>query len=258
MNVLFLTAVALLLPMPSPIRRVQSPSWRTRTVPPGMFVIAVVGIATFLALTIGRVSVVIAGSIAFATLAYLYSKHREAKTREATEESLEYMLGHVVADLRSGTLPTQSFARAAEELPDSTPSQVKNLLTRAGEHAARGGNGFETLLHHPSLESVARVWALTHTYGLPAAELFQHSRDHLTATISHRGRTKASLTGPQATSYILAALPLAGIVLGSSMGADPIGLLGGGGIGGIMLITGVSLICGGLIISQLITERASS
>lgn len=249
---IYLVVAALLISMPKPIRRLDTSPWRPRVLPPGMLVMVLVGVATFLILVIGRISVVVAGFIASLTVTHLFTKHREAKKLEATERSLEYLLGHVSADVRAGSLPAQAFARAVDDLPTSTPSDVRSVLL----HAGRGGH--EVLAGHPALEPIAKVWALSHTHGLPTAELFNHSRTRLSANLSHRGRTKASLTGPQATSYILAGLPLAGLLLGSSMGADPIGFLSGGGIGGVMLIVGVALICGGLIISQIITERASS
>lgn len=56
---------------------------------------------------------------------------------------------------------------------------------------------------------------------------------------------------------ILALLPLAGVLMGTAMSADPIGFLTGGGVGGILLITGVLLSGAGFILTEKILEGAS-
>ena len=57
---------------------------------------------------------------------------------------------------------------------------------------------------------------------------------------------------------ILAALPVAGVVLGQLIGADPLGFLLGGGAGGWLLITGVGLVAAGLIWSDRILEAQTA
>jgi tight adherence protein B len=52
---------------------------------------------------------------------------------------------------------------------------------------------------------------------------------------------RASLAGPRATARLLGWLPLAGIGLGMLLGADPIGVLLGGGAGGAALAAGTTL-----------------
>lgn len=73
----------------------------------------------------------------------------------------------------------------------------------------------------------------------------------------HRAATAAQLQGAQATAVILALLPVAGIAMGTVMGADPIGFLTGGGIGGVLLVIGVGLVAAGFAMTQKILEGAN-
>ena len=45
--------------------------------------------------------------------------------------------------------------------------------------------------------------------------------------------------------------------MGTAMGADPVGLLTGGGIGGVLLVVGVAFGASGFIMTQKILEGAS-
>ncbi|MBN9188067.1 MAG: hypothetical protein J0I62_06110 [Microbacterium sp.] len=57
----------------------------------------------------------------------------------------------------------------------------------------------------------------------------------------------AQVAGPAVSGYVLAALPIAGLLLGTGMGSDPIAVLGSTTVGGALLVIGVALSCGGLV-----------
>ena len=59
-------------------------------------------------------------------------------------------------------------------------------------------------------------------------------------------RVDAGLAGARATAAVLAGLPLLGVGLGQLIGADPLGFLLSGGLGGWLLFVGVTLACCGL------------
>jgi len=54
---------------------------------------------------------------------------------------------------------------------------------------------------------------------------------------------------------VLAGLPVLGIGLGQLIGADPMGFLLSAGLGGWLLVIGVTLACCGLLWSDRITGR---
>ena len=59
-------------------------------------------------------------------------------------------------------------------------------------------------------------------------------------------RTSA-VAGARLSGYLLAGLPALGTMLGIGMGANPIPVLTGGGIGSALLLIGVTLSCAGLL-----------
>jgi tight adherence protein B len=54
---------------------------------------------------------------------------------------------------------------------------------------------------------------------------------------------------------VLAGLPVLGVGLGQLIGADPVGFLLSGGVGGWLLVIGTTLACIGLLWSDRITRR---
>src|SRR5699024_5165621 len=95
-------------------------------------------------------------------------------------------------------------------------------------------------------------------HGIPLSDVFEQAHNHIEARKRHRAATKASLQGPQATAIVLTLLPLAGIFMGTIMGANPVGFLLGGGIGGVLLVIGVALACAGFSWSRTRVANAES
>src|SRR5699024_5809890 len=70
-------------------------------------------------------------------------------------------------------------------------------------------------------------------------------------------RVDATLAGPRATAVILTALPALGALLGSGFGADPLAVLRGGPVGGVLCLVGAGFLCAGLAWTDRIVEGAS-
>lgn len=255
--------IALLITAPAPVNRLSdslppAPKRAVRFQRMGNMLPGMAGIAMVVFLIAGRASIMAAVLIVLVTAAHLVDAALSQRRSRRVEAVASTVLGHVIADLRSGSLIAPAFTRAAADLPESTPPAVRDTFAAVATHVARGGAGHTALAATPELTGLARIWALAESHGLPAAALLEQARDRLAAHARHRSATSASLQGPQATAMILATLPLAGIMLGSGMGADPLGFLLSGGLGGILLIVGVSLICGGLILARMIIVRAGA
>lgn len=253
-----LLAAALLVGTGSPATRLGRGGPQRRGQHLLRLVPVIVGVSALLFFLAGRATLVFAILMAVSTVAFLIDRTRANRRARNIEAATTTILGLVVADLRAGALLGPSFARAAGSLPDSAPKELERCFTTAAHHISRGGEGHVALSTVPELGALARIWALADTHGLPAAQLLEQARERLTAKARHRSATTASLQGPQATALILSALPLAGIALGSGMGANPVHFLLSGGLGGILLLTGVGLICGGLLISRALIARASA
>ena len=64
------------------------------------------------------------------------------------------------------------------------------------------------------------------------------------------------MAGARATATILAGLPVLSVLMGQLIGARPMAFLLGGQLGGWLLVVGLTLVCGGLLWSDRITDRA--
>jgi len=64
------------------------------------------------------------------------------------------------------------------------------------------------------------------------------------------------MAGARATAAILASLPVLPVLMGQVIGARPVAFLLGGHAGGWLLVVGLALVCGGLLWSDRITDRA--
>jgi len=56
------------------------------------------------------------------------------------------------------------------------------------------------------------------------------------------GERRGALAGPRATAQVLAWLPLLGLVLGVALGANPLAVVLGGGLGTAAAVAGVALV----------------
>lgn len=206
-----------------------------------------------------RVFVVLAACVAGATAAHTVVRSRRAKAATARLEWTATYLGHLVAALRAGSTVADACARAVDKLPADAPADLVRELERAAAHARRGGNGAAVLADSPfsELRSVASLWLLSSRLGIPMADLLDSARSRIDNELRHRQATVAALAGPRATAVILSVLPLAGILMGQAMGARPVALLTGGGLGSLLLFGGTLLVCAGFYTSQFIIGRAA-
>ena len=87
--------------------------------------------------------------------------------------------------------------------------------------------------------------------------LLDCARGDLQARQAHRSQTSAALAGPRMTIAILASLPVFGLIMGQAFGASPFEFLSRG-IGGIVLVIGVGLVCAGIEWAVAIIDRAEA
>ena len=71
----------------------------------------------------------------------------------------------------------------------------------------------------------AAAWRLAERTGAPAADLVERIEADARAMDRAAAAAAAQAAGAQATAWLLAALPLGGIGLGYSIGADPLAVL---------------------------------
>lgn len=203
----------------------------------------------------------IAASMAAAMAHAILRSRRRDDESAAEQQRLLAALEIMIGELRVGAHPAHACRQAADDGGGgaATAEMLRMMAGRAalggdvaGGIAAAGGR------ERDSWRRVAVAWGTAEEFGLPMAELLASARADLLARQRFRERTKAALAGAKATALVLALLPLLGIGLGQAMGASPFAVLLGGGLGGILLVTGVALVCGGLLWSRRIVGKAAS
>ncbi|MFC4081280.1 type II secretion system F family protein, partial [Amycolatopsis samaneae] len=97
-------------------------------------------------------------------------------------------------------------------------------------------------LRSASLRELADVWALARKYGLPMAVVLDAARRDVEARLAFARRLRAKMAGPRASAAVLTGLPAVCVVLGQSMGADPVHVLTATVPGQLLLVAGSALI----------------
>ena len=231
------------------------------TAAPAWMILATVFLAVFLFMVLGRLTVIVAAIIVAATVAYSFNNARKKKMNVQAEDAIARLLGNMTADLRAGASFPAALKRGAEDLAASstTSMEMKTAIATAAVIAHRGGSVSTVLAtSHPQLKTLGALCTLSEKHGIPLSDVFEQAHNHIEARKRHRAATKASLQGPQATAIVLTLLPLAGILMGTIMGANPVGFLLGGGIGGVLLVIGVALACAGFSWSRTLVANAES
>lgn len=181
-----------------------------------------------------------------------------AGSRRRGQRAVAAFLSVTTADLRAGATLAGAWSRGVEMLPDTAPPHIRQPLAAASVLARRGGSIHSALADaDPELKSLGELARLSEQHGIALAGLLEQAANRLDTLRRHTQETAASLQGPQATALVLTCLPLAGIGMGSAMGADPLGFLLGGGLGGVLLVVGTALSCGGFAWSRLIIRKAA-
>lgn len=214
-------------------------------------VITAVAIAAF-----GGVCALIAAVVVVGTAVHRRSAKRRRRHRRGERDSLITGLDTVIGELRVGAHPAIACGTAATECIGS----VAEAFGTAAGRARLGGTAHAGLrvIGSPvstELAVLAGAWRVADEHGLGLVGLLGAARGDLLARNRFRDRTEASLAGARATGTVLACLPVLGVLLGQAMGAAPLAVLLGGGLGGVLLALGCGLCCAGLLWTDAITER---
>ncbi|MBC3186561.1 type II secretion protein F [Corynebacterium sp. zg-331] len=197
-------------------------------------------------------SVVASGGIAATTGGIMVRSRLRRARRERQRQQLAAVLGGVCQQVRSGADPAAAMRRAVAE-HERLDARVRQRLLLMVSGVGEDPSGAEEI---PELRTVARVWEAVHRHGVACAPLLGRVHAALDKDLRHASATRARLMGPQSTAVVLTLLPLAGVGMGTMMGANPLGLLLGGGVGGMMLMAGTTLVCAGALWSQALIQRA--
>ncbi|BBZ78088.1 hypothetical protein MANY_34250 [Mycolicibacterium anyangense] len=203
-------------------------------------------------------AVVIAAALLTATLAVRRRQARHQHRRRADARALAAALEVLVGELRVGAHPVLAFAVAATESDGDVGASLQAVAARAGLGADVAG-GLHAVADRSLVAGqwsrLAVCWQLAAEQGLGMTALMRAAQRDIVERQRFADRVQAGLAGARATALILAGLPVLGVLLGQLIGARPVAFLAGAGLGGWLLVTGVMLVCLGLLWADRITER---
>lgn len=170
--------------------------------------------------------------------------------------------GSATARTAAGPMVMRSVRIRPGRAPDDEDSgagSVRPILRAAQAAADLGGSASASLrgCGDPVAVELGAVWALAERHGVPLAGVLEDHRRELARRRELAGRIRAGLAGPRATAAILTALPGVGLLMGTGLGADPLGVLAGGGPGGLLCVAGAVFLASGLWWTERIAERAA-
>lgn len=203
-----------------------------------------------------------AAAVAAAMVAGLVSgQHRRTRREAAAARDVEELISGLAvmgAEMSVGAPVAQACRAAADELAAAgAAGPVGPELSRMAARAELGGDpGAASAARAGPVRRLAQAWTTSLEFGLPMGEVLAALRADLVARQEFAARTRAGLAGPRATAVVLAGLPLLGLALGQAMGAAPLHVLLGTGMGGVLLVTGTALSVVGVLWAGRITDRA--
>ena len=189
-------------------------------------------------------------------------RRREAgRRRRAEGRAMATALTVMIGELRVGAHPLRAFTIAGAESAGEVGEALRSVAARAqlGADVPAGIRSVAATSSVPAhWERLGVFWQLAGDHGLALSTLMGAAQRDIAERQRFSERMHAALAGARATSAILALLPVFGVVLGELVGADPVGFLLGGGLGGWLLVIGVALICAGLLWSDRIVDSAAT
>ncbi|WP_395729146.1 type II secretion system F family protein [Nakamurella sp.] len=105
------------------------------------------------------------------------------------------------------------------------------------------------------LDVLRSGWLLSRRHGVAFGRVVSGIADELSDEVAGEQARAAQLAGPRMSGYVMAGLPLMGLLLGAGMGVNPVGVLLDSAAGHFLLVVGVALMCGGLLWSARIVGR---
>ncbi|MDO5030812.1 MAG: type II secretion system F family protein [Corynebacterium sp.] len=199
----------------------------------------------------------VAGALLGRTAGAMVKAGRTRRGGRREAESAAEALETITAQLRAGVATARALEVAAAEVRRADGTAVADQLAHAARRAHFADPWDDLEESSEELQRIGRAWQVAQRRGLSLAGLLDCVRGDVRARQAHRSQAQAALAGPRMTIAILASLPVFGLVMGQAFGAAPVSFLSHG-LGGVVLVVGVVLVCVGLEWSVSIIDRAEA
>lgn len=196
------------------------------------------------------------GVAALAGLLATFTVVRSAASRRRTARQERALLAAVrllATELEAGSRPPDALAAAAASTPE-----YATAFGAAAAAAADGDDVAAALLDHPDLQGIGYAWRVAQDAGAPLAEVLGRLAADLAARRAQGLAVATALAGPRSSAVLLAGLPVLGLALGATLGAQPLDVLFGTPGGRLVCAAGVVLDAAGVWWTQRLITRAES
>lgn len=182
------------------------------------------------------------------------SSSRRRRAGDDGGARLAGLLVEVAALLRAGAAPDDAWRHAlGTPVLDRVPTADQLAIALGGPVGARRG----TRGDGPPLGAVVAAARVADELGAPLAGVLEQVAAAIAAQAEAAAEVAAAMAAPRSSARVLAWLPLAGLLLGTVLGADPVGVLLGGGPGSAAGVAGVVLMVAGRRWAAMLLRRAA-
>ena len=195
--------------------------------------------------------------VAGAVLARTLRGRLRQQALERRQDAVVDLCTALAAELRAGVAAPEALERTA-----FGPAHAEVVVRRALSAARSGGDVAQGLRWDAAapgaegLGAVAACWEVAMGSGAAMSPALRMLARGLRAEQAHRREVAATLAAPRATARLLALLPGVGILMGTGLGVDPLGLLLGTPLGAVLLVTGGGLALVGMIWTERLARAA--
>jgi len=158
-------------------------------------------------------------------------------------------------ELRAGADPLTAVGGAGRAGRGAGARVLARLMvlmqSGADGDPVEGGNEPEDRV----LDVLRSGWLLSRRHGVAFGRVVSGIADELADEVAAEQERTAQLAGPRLSGYVMAGLPMMGLLLGAGMGVNPVAVLFGSAAGRLLLMVGVALMCAGLLWSARIVDR---
>lgn len=166
---------------------------------------------------------------------------RERRSALRTRREVARFAADVAAQVRVGVPPRPAVARVAGSMAAGGWAGAAAAAAIGGGDIAAVLRGAAVLPGAADLRDLAACWAVAESAGVGLAAGFEAVAAAAAQREMLRSRLGAELAGVRASGWVLASLPLLGLLLGAAVGARPLAVLVGNPAGGVLLVLGLSL-----------------
>jgi tight adherence protein B len=163
--------------------------------------------------------------------------------------------GILAGQLAIGELPATAVKVTASETALFAP--VAAAVDVGGDPVA----AFRLIAQQPGCEALTQLadgWQVCLRTGMPLSDTVQVAVTNVEREVEREATREAELASARTTGRMLAALPLVGMLMGFTVGADPFAFITGSVFGQLCLFGACCLAGGGLIWTELLSDPSRS